>query len=88
MPLMARLFANNHSLIAITGLDPVIRWRAPGGWLHFVIPGRHGAAHPESMNTGFWNIDPGFGPSGRPGMAVGVLILGLIQVPGSSPGTG
>jgi hypothetical protein len=33
-----------------------------------VIPGRCGAANPEPMNTGLWNMGSGLGPSGRPGM--------------------
>ena len=33
---------------------------------HFVIPGRRGAANPESMNTGLWNMDSGFGPQAAP----------------------
>jgi hypothetical protein len=35
-----------------------------------VIPGRRKAANRESMNTGLWNIDSGFGPAGRPGMTI------------------
>src|SRR3984893_202806 len=33
-----------------------------------VIPGSPERRGPESMNTGLWNMDSGFGPSGRPGM--------------------
>ena len=33
-----------------------------------VIPGRRAAANPESKDRGFWNMDSGLGPIGRPGM--------------------
>jgi hypothetical protein len=36
----------------------------------FVIPGRHAAASPESMNTGLWNMDSGLSASPSPGMTI------------------
>ena len=35
-----------------------------------VIPGRRGAASPESMNTGLWNMDSGLAAMRRPGMTM------------------
>jgi protein ImuB len=41
---------------------------AEGSDKSFVIPGRAKGASPESMNTGFWNMDSGLAPAWRPGM--------------------
>jgi hypothetical protein len=35
-----------------------------------VVPGLGEAESPEPMNTGLWNMDSGFDPSGRPGMTI------------------
>jgi len=42
-----------------------------------VIPERRAAANPEPMNTGVWNMGFGFGPSGRPGMTIGMQLFEL-----------